>query len=57
MTLRGGWFVAPRKGFLLLVDPGDVCPPQLLVGILHFRCGESKLGDSHANWHNKPRHG
>jgi hypothetical protein len=28
-TLRGDWFVAACKSFLLLVDPGDICPPQL----------------------------
>jgi hypothetical protein len=26
--LWGDWSVAPRKGFHLLVDPGDICPPQ-----------------------------
>jgi hypothetical protein len=26
-TLRGDWFVAPHKGFRLLVDLGDICPP------------------------------
>jgi hypothetical protein len=35
-TLRGDWFVVPRKGFRLLVDQVDICPPQLARG----KCGD-----------------
>jgi hypothetical protein len=42
-TLRGDWFVAPRKGFRLLVDPGDICPPQAPNLWVDFEIIDSKV--------------
>jgi hypothetical protein len=43
MTLQGDWFVALRKGFHLLVDPGDICRPQAPNFLVDFEIIDSKV--------------